>query len=72
MSLTIKTIELQEMVSKASKGSSQNKLLPLTSLMKIEVKDKVLSLVTTNMSDYLFIKKNITSTNIEFKKRMIL
>ena len=59
MSFTIKTVELQEMVSKAVKGSSQNKLLPLTSLMKIEVKEKVLSLVTTNMSDYLYIKKKV-------------
>lgn len=59
MSLTIKTIELQEMVSRAIKGSSQNKLMPLTSLMKVQVKDGVLSLVTTNMSDYLYIKKKV-------------
>lgn len=57
--LTIKTVELQEMISRAVKGSSQNKLIPLTSLMKIQVKDGILSLVTTNMSDYLYIKKKL-------------
>ena len=57
--LTIKTVEFQEMVSKAVKGSSCNKLIPLTSLMKIQVKDGILSLVTTNMSDYLHIKKKV-------------
>lgn len=57
--ITIKAIELQEMVSKSVKGSSANKLIPLTSLMKIQVKDGILSLVTTNMSDYLYIKKKI-------------
>lgn len=59
MSFTIKTVELQEMVSRSVKGSSHNKLMPLTSLIKIEVKDGVLSLVTTNMSDYLYIKKKV-------------
>ena len=59
MGLTVKTIEFQEMVARACKGSTQNKLIPLTSLMKIEVKDNVLYLVTTNMSDYLYIKKKV-------------
>lgn len=57
--LKIKTIEFQEMVSRAVKGSSSNKLIPLTSLMKIEVKNGVLSLVTTDMSNYLYIKKKV-------------
>lgn len=59
MSLTVKTVEFQEMVARACKGSTQNKLIPLTSLMKIEVKDNILYLVTTNMSDYLYIKKKV-------------
>ena len=57
--LTIKTVEFQEMLNRAAKGSSHNKLLPLTSLMKVEVKNGVLWLVTTNMSDYLYIKKKV-------------
>lgn len=59
MSLTVKTTEFQEMVARACKGSIQNKLIPLTSLMRIEVKNGVLYLVTTNMSDYLYIKKKV-------------
>lgn len=57
--ITIKTVELQEMVSRAVKGSSCNKLIPLTSLMKIQVKDGIFSLVTTDMSNYLYIKKKL-------------
>ena len=59
MSFTIKTVDFQEMVSRAIKGSSQNKLMPLTSLMKVQVKEGKLSLVTTNMSDYLYINKKL-------------
>lgn len=63
MSFTMKTVELQEMVGRSVKGSSYNKLIPLTSLVKIEVKDGILSLVTTNMSDYLYIKKKVEGEN---------
>ena len=55
MKIIIKTTTLQEMIAKAIKGASNNKLIPLTSLMAIEVKDKVLTLTTTDATNYLYI-----------------
>lgn len=53
MKLTMSTIKLQEMVQKASKGASENKLLPITSLMEIELEDNVLTLTTTDTANTL-------------------
>lgn len=55
MKLTLKTEKLKEMVSRAVKGVGNNKLIPLTSLMAIEVKDNVLTLITTDATNYLYI-----------------
>lgn len=55
MDLTVKTSELQEMVSKVSKCVSNNKLIPITSLMSIKVKDNVLTLTTTDASAYFYV-----------------
>lgn len=55
MKLSIKTVVFQEMMSKAIKGASQNKLIPLTSLMAIQLKDGKLSIITTDASNYLYI-----------------
>lgn len=54
MKLSIKTVVLQEMVGKSIKGASHNKLLPLTSLMAIRLKDGQLTLITTDASNYLY------------------
>ena len=43
MEIKIKTSELQDMVSKVIKCSSNNKLLPLTSLMSIKVESNFLT-----------------------------
>ena len=55
MKLSMKTVVLQEMVGKAIKGASQNKLIPLTSLMAIQLKDRQLTIITTDASNYLYI-----------------
>lgn len=55
MKLSIKTVVLQEMVSRAIKGAGQNKLIPLTSLMAIQLKDQQLTLITTDASNTLYI-----------------
>ena len=55
MKLTINAVKLQEMVSRASKGVGNNKLIPITSLNCIEVKDNVLTLITTDATNYLYI-----------------
>lgn len=51
--MTIHTAKFQEMVARAAKGASENKLLPITSMMLIELKDHVLTLETTDTANYL-------------------
>lgn len=55
MKLTLKTEKLKEMVSRAVKGVGNNKLIPLTSLMALEVKDNKLTLITTDATNYLYV-----------------
>lgn len=55
MKLTIGTEKMKEMVSRAIKGAGNNKLIPITSLMAIEVKDNKLTLITTDATNYLYI-----------------
>lgn len=61
MKLKLKTAKLQEMVSKAIKGASNNKMIPLTSLMEIELVDGVLTIRTTDANTTL----SIVATGIE-------
>jgi len=53
MKLAISTIKFQDMMSRAAKGASENKLLPITSLMAIELKTNVLTLTTTDTANTL-------------------
>ena len=53
MVLKIKTLKLQEMVSKSIKGASNNKMIPITGLMAISCKKGVLTLTTTDASNTL-------------------
>lgn len=53
MKLKVRTQKFQEMVSKAAKGASENKLLPITSMLAIELKGNVLTLTTTDTSNTL-------------------
>ena len=55
MKLTMSTQKLKEMVSRAIKGVGNNKLIPLTSLMCIEVDNHLLTLITTDATNYLYI-----------------
>lgn len=55
MKLTIGAEKLKEMVARAVKGVGNNKLIPLTSLMAIEVRDNKLTLITTDATNYLYI-----------------
>lgn len=55
MQLTIKTTTLQDMVGRAIQCSSNNKLIPLTSLMNIKVKNNYLTLTTTDASNYFYV-----------------
>lgn len=55
--LKIKTTELQEMVGKAIHCVSNNKLIPLTSLMNIKVEDNILTITTTDATNYFYTSK---------------
>ena len=57
MEVTVKTSILKDMVSRASKGASCNKLIPLTSLMGIKLDDGVLTLITTDATNYLYVRE---------------
>ena len=58
MKLTIATATLQNMVAKAMKGASCNKMIPLTGLMAIELHDHQLTLITTDATNYLYVRED--------------
>lgn len=49
--MKVKTELLQKMMSKAIQGASNNKMIPITSLIGIEIKNKKLTLMTTDGSN---------------------
>lgn len=57
MKTRVKTTILQEMVSKAVKGASCNRMIPITGLIEIKVNDGVLSLTTTDAINTLILSK---------------
>lgn len=58
MKLTINTSVLQVLVSRAMKGASCNKMIPLTGLIAIELKDHKLTLTTTDATNYLYVQED--------------
>lgn len=59
MKLTIGTTKLQALLNKAVKGAGYNKLIPMTSLIAIKVKDGILSLTTTDATNYLTLTEEL-------------
>lgn len=59
--MKMNTTTLKEMTARVVKGASNNKLLPLTSLVCIEAKDNVLTLTTYDGSNYLYIFGKVES-----------
>lgn len=55
MKFTVNTTKLKDMVARSVKGASNNKLIPITGLMEISLKDGELTLVTTDATNYLYI-----------------
>lgn len=55
MKLKVSTSLLQSMVARAMKGASMNKMLPLTNLMALEVKDGLFRITTTDSMNYLYV-----------------
>lgn len=59
--MKINTLKFKELLNKAVKGSSFNKFLPITSLIKIELKSGLLELMTYDGKNYI----KITESNVE-------
>ena len=57
MQIKLNTTKLKEMVSKAIKGASLNKMIPLTGLMSIKLFNHNLILITTDATNYLYIRE---------------
>lgn len=57
MKLTINTPDFQELIAKANKGVGNNRMIPITSLIKLEVKNNDLTVVTTDGINYLYLVK---------------
>lgn len=60
MKVKLKTTILKEMTARAIKGVGNNKLLPLTELLCMKIKDNQLVMVTSDGTNYLYIKQSIT------------
>lgn len=56
--IELKTAKLKEMVGRAVKGASFKSIIPLTSMMAIELKDSRLTLKTTDSTNYLYIMED--------------
>ena len=59
--MKLQTKLLKEMVSKSIKGAGMNNLIPITQMMCIECKNKELTLITTDASNYLYITEGVDS-----------
>ena len=71
MRITLNTMKLREMVSKAVKGASSNKLIPLTELMSIRLNSNQLVFTTTDATNYLYICDNsVTGEDFEIVVRV--
>lgn len=67
MKFTVNTEILQNMVSKVIRCSSNNKLIPITSLMSIKVADGIFTLTTTDATNYFYVqsKDKVDCENFE-------
>ncbi len=66
MKISIKTEVLKNAVAKASVGASNNKLIPITGLIAIKVESGDLELVTTDMTNYLYVGESTVATGDDF------
>lgn len=66
MKLQVSTAKFQEMLGKASRGASNNKLVPITTFVAIDCKGDTLTLTTTDGTNYLYVKEPITNADGDF------
>ena len=58
MKFTITTAVLQEMLTKSTKCASNDNQRPLTGMIAIQLKDNVLTLITSSATNYLYVQKD--------------
>lgn len=58
MKFTITTTVLQEMLTKAVKGASCDNQRPLTGWIAIQLKDNVLTMITSSETNYLYVQRD--------------
>ena len=63
--MKLKTVELQDMIVKSIKGASNNKLIPITQMIGIICKNKKLTLITTDATNYMYITSDVESDDFE-------
>ena len=54
---------LKDLVARAVKGAGNNKLIPITSMLAVSIKDGNICLQTTDGTNYLYVQKQIDSTD---------
>lgn len=64
--MKILTSILQEMVSKAVKGAGNNKMIPISSFMGVEIENGILTLMTTDGSNQLRVSKKLDGNSTDF------
>ena len=53
--IILDTVLFKDMVARARKGASNNSIIPLTSMMAIQLEDNKLTLTTTDSKNFLYI-----------------
>lgn len=61
MKVQLKTSTLQDLVAKAVKGASNNKLIPITQMMGITVENGKIEIVTTDVTNYLYVSDTVAT-----------
>lgn len=57
--LKVRTVRFKMLWDKVVKGMGSNKLIPITSLVGIELNNGVLTLTTTDATNYLYVRENL-------------
>lgn len=63
MKAKIKTEVLKDLMSKATKGAGNNKLIPITSLMELKTENNKLQITTTDMVHFLYVTDKLAEVS---------
>jgi len=72
MKAKIKTEVLKDLMSKATKGAGNNKLIPITSLMELKTYQSKLHITTTDMVHFLYVQGDIYEGDTEVVSSVVI